>query len=293
MTAAGMKAAYARAVPVVFVLLWSSGFVVARLVRPYTEPESFISLRFVISALLLGGIAQLGGASWPRTAQGWGASLVAGMLMQGAYVGGVFWAVRHGLPAGLAALIAGLQPLLTSALAGPFLGERVTPRRWLGVVIGFVGAALVIAPHLVDATSAPFPAIAACVVAMGAMTLGTIWQKRIGATVDLRVAATIQFVGGLLVTLPIAMATERQGISNHIDVWIGLAWGVIVLSVATTQLLLGLIRRGAVAQVTSLLYLTPPVTALMALALFGEVLVPIQVLGMAIAALGVFVANRN
>ena len=293
MNAAALRAAFTRVAPIVFVILWSSGFIVARLVRPYAEPESFISLRFALSALLLAGLAFEGRASWPRTARGWGASLVVGMLMQGAYVGGVFWAVRHGLSAALAALISGLQPLLTSVLAGPLLGERVTPRRWLGIVIGFLGAALVIAPHLVGAATDPLAAILVCFGAMAAITLGTIWQKRIGGDLDLRTGAAIQFAGGLCVTLPVALATEHRGITNHPDVWIGLAWGVIVLSVLTALLLLALIRQGAVAQVTSLFYLVPPVTAVMALMLFGEALVPLQIVGMAIAALGVFVANRG
>jgi drug/metabolite transporter (DMT)-like permease len=293
MKPSGPRTVLVKGTPVVFVLLWASGFVVARLVRPYAEPESFLSLRFALSAIILATIAVLGGARWPRTHRAWGSNLVTGALMQGAYVGGVFWAVRHGVSAALAALISGLQPLLTGALAGPLLAERVSARRWLGILLGFSGAGLVIAPQLVDTKTLPAGALLVCFGAMVAITLGTIWQKRTGATIDLRAGAAIQFIGGLMVTVPLALVTEHQRIANNRDVWLGLGWGVVMLSVVTALLLLTLIRQGAVAKVTSLFYLVPPVTALMALALFGEGLVPLQILGMAVAAGGVLIANRG
>ena len=211
-----------RLVPALFVLLWASGFVVARLVRPYAEPESFVALRFAISALLLTSIALIGAAPWPRTARGWRDGLVAGALMQGAYVGGVFWSIKHGLPAAVAALISGLQPLLTGALAGPFLGERVSIRRWLGIGIGFAGALLVLAPNLRGAGAVPPGALLACFAAMLAITLGTLWQKRFGLDADLRSAAAIQFFGGLAVVLPLALATERQAFVVSLDFVVGL-----------------------------------------------------------------------
>ena len=282
-----------RATPIVFVVLWASGFVVARLVRPYAEPETFVALRFGLSALMLAGVTIIGDARWPRTRRGWAGSLAAGALMQGVYVCGVFWSIKHGLPAAVAALISGLQPLLTGALAGPLLSERVSRRRWLGILVGFAGALLVLAPNLAGAEKVPTLAILSCCAGMAGLTLGTILQKRIGATVDLRSGATIQFVGGFLVALTLALSGEHLRLINHPDLWIGLAWGVIVLSVTTNLLLLRLIKHGAVAQVTALFYLAPPVTALMALVLFGEGLVPVQIVGMAVAAAGVIIANRG
>ena len=279
--------------PAAFVVLWASGFIVARLVRPFVEPESFISLRFALSATVLAAIAFAVRAPWPRTPAGWLNSLVAGALMQGVYVGATFWAIKHGVPAAVAALISGLQPLLTGALAGPLLRERVGAWRWCGIVIGFVGALLVLAPNLRGAAAIPMPAVLACFVGMLGITVGTIWQKRIGAVTDLRSGAAIQFLGGAAVTLPFAALIPGPAVVNAPDVWIGLAWAVVVLSVATTLLLLRLIRGGAVARVTSLFYLVPPFTALMALALFGEALVPMQIAGMAVAAAGVVVANRR
>lgn len=283
----------AGAVPLLFVILWASGFVVARLVRSYAEPESFVTLRFLCSAAILAAIAFGSGAAWPRTARGVAGSIAAGALMQGAYVGGVFWAVKHGLPAADAALISGLQPLLTGVLAGPLLGEIVSLRRWLGIIIGFCGAILVLLPNLRGAHAVASAAVLACFGAMLAITLGTILQKRVGETVDLRSGAALQFVGGVVVTLPLAFATEHGTIANTPAVWIGLAWGVGVLSVTATLLLLTLLKAGAVARVTSLFYLVPPFTALMALALFGETLVPLQLVGMATAALGVGIANQR
>ncbi len=282
-----------RATPFLFVVLWASGFVVAKLVRPYAEPETFVALRFGLSALLLAGIALIGGASWPSTRRGWVGSLAAGALMQGVYVCGVFWSIKNGLPASVAALISGLQPLLTGALAGPLLGERVSGLRWLGILVGFAGALLVLAPNLGGASAVPPLAILACFTGMAGITFGTILQKRVGATVDLRSGATIQFIGGFLVALTLALCGEHLRLTNHHDLWIGLAWGVIVLSVFTSLLLLRLIKHGAVAQVTALFYLAPPVTALMALALFGESLVPAQIVGMGVAAAGVAIANRG
>ena len=282
-----------RAAPVVFVVLWASGFVVARTVRTHAEPESFVTLRFVLSATILAGIAIAGRASWPRTARGWSASFVSGMMMQGLYVGGVFWAVRHGLSAAVAALISGLQPLMTGVLAGPLLGERVSRLRWLGILVGFLGALLVLAPNVAGAAAVSPFAVLACLGATVSLTLGTIWQKRIGANVDLRSGAAIQFLGGVAVTLPLALATEHGRIDHTIPLCVALAWGVLGLSVAAALLLLGLIRQGAVARVTSLFYLVPPITALMALVLFGEGLVPIQIVGMLVAAVGVAIANRG
>ncbi len=287
------EALLGQTAPAIFVVLWASGFIVARLVRPFVEPEGFISIRFALSAAVLALIALAARAPWPRTPVDWLNSLIAGALMQGVYIGGTFWAIKHGVPAAVAALISGLQPLLTGALAGPLLRERVGAARWCGIAVGFVGALLVLAPTLRGTAAIPAPAMAVAFVAMCGITFGTIWQKRIGAVTDLRSGAAIQFLGGAAVTLPFAATVRGPALVNVADVWIGLAWAVIVLSVVATLLLLHLIRGGAVARVTSLFYLVPPFTALMALALFGEALVPLQIAGMMVAAAGVVIANRR
>jgi drug/metabolite transporter (DMT)-like permease len=281
-----------RLAPPVFVVIWATGFIVARLVAPHVEPLTFLTIRYALAILVLGAIAFAVRAAWPRTVRGWRDGLVAGVLLHGIYLGGVFWSVRHGLPAGVAALIAGLQPLATGLLARPLLGEVVSGRRWAGIGLGFVGAALVISPKLGAADGFPPAALAACLVAMMSITLGTIWQKRVAAAADLRTNAVVQYVGAVVVTVPVAMLTEQGGIEPVPAFWIGLLWAVFGLSIGAIGLLLVLIRRGAVVAVAALLYLVPPVSALMAYALFGEVLTGIQVVGMICAAAGVALASR-
>jgi drug/metabolite transporter (DMT)-like permease len=230
--------------------------------------------------------------SWPRNWHDWRNSLIAGILLHGLYLGGVFWSVKHGLPAGISALVAGLQPLATGLLAGPLLGERVSRRRWVGIGIGFLGAALVVAPKL-GAGGVPPLALGICLLGMLSITFGTIWQKRTGSTLDLRVNAAIQYIGAAAVTLPLVLLTEEGHMDLTLPLLGAMAWAVLGLSIGAIGLLLFLIRQGAVVGVATLLYLVPPVAALMAFALFGETLSPIQLAGMALAAIGVAVASRN
>jgi len=275
--------------PILFVLIWTTGFLTARFVAPHADPLTFLAIRVAASAIAFAVLSTLTGAVWPRTLRGWFNAAVTGVLMQAIYLGGVFWAVRHGLPAGTAALITGLQPLLTAALAFPLLGERVPPRRWAGIILGFLGAVLVLAPQL---RGAPVlvPAVV-CVGSMFAITFGTLWQKHTGAG-DLRTTACIQFLGAAALMIPAALLLETGRFDGSWQAWSGLVWAVLGLSVGATWLLLTLIRRGAVAGVTSLFYLVPPVAALTAWLLFGETLVPVQMAGMALAAAGVGLAAR-
>lgn len=290
MTAAGLM-------PLLFVGIWATGFIVARLVAPHADPLTFVAGRFVLSALAFAGIAAVAHARWPEGVRGWRDALVAGVLMQGCYVGGVFWAVRHGLPAGITALVTGLQPLLTALLAFPLLGERVGWRRWAGIALGFAGAMLVLEPQLHAGSGGTFPGgmlipLLACGAGTAGMTLGTIWQKRTASTADLRTNAAVQFIGAALATIPFAALTESGRFDGSWQAWTGLAWAVCGLSLGAISLLLILIRRGAVAGVASLFYLVPPVVAVLAFALFGERLSVLQVTGMAVAASGVAVASR-
>ncbi|MDO9426117.1 MAG: DMT family transporter [Methylobacterium sp.] len=283
------------AVPAIFVLIWATGFVAARFVAPHADAVTFVALRVVCVAGVLAALAWALGARWPRGGREWTDALVAGILMQGIYVIGVFWSVQHGLPAGIAALVGSLQPLLTALLAGPVLGERVSPRRWAGIGLGFAGAGLVLAPKVgaSDASGIPLAALAACLAAMVAMTTGTLWQKSRGGAADLLSNATIQFVGAAALAIPVALLIGTGRFDASLPAWFGLAWSVLVNSVAGILLLLVLIRRGAVAGVASLLFLVPPVSALMAYGLFGEALAPVQLAGMALAAAGVALASRG
>jgi drug/metabolite transporter (DMT)-like permease len=255
--------------------------------------SAFLVLRYILAASLLGLIALAVGAPWPASGRGWRDGMLAGMLIHGGYLGAVFWSIKHGLPAGISALIAGLQPLVTGMLVGPLIGERVSAQRWLGIAIGFLGTALVIGPKLGAAGGFSALPVAVCFLGTVSITLGTIWQKRTAAAVDLRTNAVAQFVGAALATLPLALMLENGRLEPAPELFIGLTWSVVALSIGAIGLLLVLIRRGAVAGVAALLYLVPPVAALMAFALFGETLSPIQLAGMGLAALGVAVASRN
>lgn len=279
-----------------FVPLWSTGFVTARLVAPHTEPLTFLGLRFAAAGALLGLYALWRGAAWPQGKQAWLDALIAGFLIHGLYLGCVFWAVRHGLPAGISALIAGLQPLLTGLLAKPLLGEEVSRRRALGIIIGAVGAGLTLLPKL-GATGdggIPFIPLLICLAGMVAITLGTIWQKRRGRGADLTTNTAVQYAGALVPVVLGGLLTE-SGVYDWSSVaaWAGLIWSIFGMSIGAILLLMVMIKRGAVAQVAALLYLVPGVSALMAWAMFGEALTAVQIAGLAIAALGVAVAKKG
>jgi drug/metabolite transporter (DMT)-like permease len=281
-----------RLAPPVFVLIWATGFIVARVVAPYAEPLTFLLVRYLLAILVLGLLVLAARAPLPKTARDWRNSLIAGVLLHGLYLGGVFWSVKHGLPAGISALVAGLQPLVTGLLAVPLLGEKVSFRRWVGIGIGFVGASLVVLPKLGDGGVPPL-ALGVCLLGMLSITLGTIWQKRTGGALDLRVNAVIQYIGAAAVTAPMVLLTEHGRMDLTWPLLGALAWAVLGLSIGAIGLLLYLIRQGAVVGVATLLYLVPPVAALMAFGLFGETLSLIQMVGMVCAALGVAVASRN
>lgn len=282
-------------IPAAFVLIWASGFVAARYVAPLSEPLVFVAARLSLVALVLTGIALALRARWPKDGRGWRDGLVAGVLMQGIYVAGVFWSVKHGLPSGIAALVGSLQPLLTAAASEPLLGERVGPRRWAGIGLGFLGAGLVLAPKLgaLDPAGIPPVALAVCLAAMLAMTAGTLWQKRKAAKADLVTNAAIQFIGGAAFAVPLALAAGEAWPELSLPLGLGMAWSVLVNSVAGILLLMALIRRGAVAGVASLFFLVPPVSAAIAYLMFGETLTLVQIAGMAVAAAGVAVASRS
>ncbi len=222
---------------------------------------------------------------------------MAGVLLHGGYVGGVWWAVAQGLPAGISGLITAAQPLLTALLAAPLLGERVTRRQWCGIVVGFIGIVLVLAPRLSAVDTAVLGTVALpMIVNFGAtvsVTLGTFYQKRFVAGADLRTGTCLQFVGALAVVAPLALATETLRFDVNATLLAALAWSVLVMSMAAIALLLLMIRHGELSRVAMLIYLVPPLTALEAFILFGESLSAVQVIGMAVTAMGVWLATRR
>jgi drug/metabolite transporter (DMT)-like permease len=277
------------AAPGVFVVLWASGFVGAKLGLPYAEPLTFLSLRMVGAVLLLGLIMLPAGAKWPGR-DGLLDSYVTGVLMHALYLGGVYIAIAKGLPAALAALVVGLQPLLTSTIANRLLGERVVPQQWIGLVLGLGGVYLVVQDKATVGATTPLAWIAA-IVALLSITVGTVYQKRFGGGIDWRSGMFIQYLAaGILFALG-AMAFETRTVHWTPEFLFALGWLVFVLSFSAIWLLYFLIRRAAATRVVSLFYLTPPVTALMAWFLFGERLAPLALVGMAVCVLGVFLVN--
>ena len=273
-----------------FVLIWSTGFVVARYGLPYAEPLTFLSMRFAGVLMVLAPFSV--GIAWPGRRQGVHMA-VAGVLLQAGYLGGVWIAIHLGMGAGLAALVVGLQPLITALMAGAALGEKVLPRHWAGLGIGFAGVAMVLAPKFsLGAGEVSAANLAASIVAVLAMSAGTVWQKRFVAEGDLVTATMWQYLGGAVPMVALAAAFETGAFTPDPELFFALAWLVLVLSIGAIFLLMYLIRRGAVARVASLFYLVPVVTALMAWALFGESLTLFQLLGMAVTTAGVALATQ-
>jgi drug/metabolite transporter (DMT)-like permease len=277
------------AAPGVFVVLWASGFIGAKLGLPYAEPLTFLALRMFGVVVLLGLFMLIAGAKWPGR-EGALDSYVTGVLMHALYLGGVYISIAKGLPAALSALVVGLQPLLTSTIANRLLGERVAPRQWVGLVLGLSGVYLVVQDKATVGAATPLAWIAA-VVGLVAITIGTVYQKRFGSGIDWRPAMFIQYAAaGILFALG-ATAFESRSVRWTPEFLFALGWLVFVLSFGAIWLLYFLIRRAAATRVVSLFYLTPPVTALMAWSLFGERLAPLALVGMAVCVAGVFLVN--
>lgn len=282
-----------RFVPAIFVLLWATGFIGARYAMPWSEPFSFLTVRLLAAFAILGAVVAIRRPAMPsrRTA---GHAMIAGALIHGIYLGGVFWAIRRGLPAGISALITGLQPLVVAVLAGRLLGERVMARHWAGLATGFVGVVVVLSPKLdASATGYGWATLAAAVLAMLGISAGTLWQKRFGGEGDLMAGTMYQYVGAALLTSLVAFATETGDFTFNGELLFAMAWLVLVLSIGAVFLLMVMIRDGEMSKVSSLFYLVPGVTALMAWALFGEALTAVQIAGMAISAVGVWLASSQ
>lgn len=282
-----------RLVPATFVVLWATGFIGARYAMPWAEPFAFLAVRFAIAFLLLGAAAWFLGRSRITRRDALHA-VAAGALMHGVYLGGVFWAIHRGMPAGLSALIVGLQPLITAVFAGRVLGEQILPRHWAGLAIGFVGVVIVLAPKLGAIGGGVTPAtVTASIIAVAGMSAGTIWQKRFATGGDLLAGTCWQYAGAAVLMALAAFATETGRFELTGELVFAMAWLVLVLSIGAIFLLMLMIRDGEMSKVASLFYLVPAVTALIAWALFGEHLSPIQIAGMAIATFGVGLATRR
>lgn len=284
-----------RAAPLLFVLLWSTGFIGSKVGVLYAEPFTFLSLRFIFALAILVPVALVLGrqaASWVER----GHAAVAGTLLHGVYLGGVLWALRHGMPAGIAALIVSLQPVFTSLLSGALLGERLTARHWIGLGLGLASAVLILAPklemalHSENAGIAP-GAIITTVLALAGITAGTLYQKRFAGRINLVAGAVWQYIGALALTGAAALATETRHVIWTLDFVLAMAWLVIVISIGAIFLLMRLIARDTASRVSGLFYMVPAVTAVIAYFVFGETLSLIQTAGLALASIAVLMIS--
>lgn len=276
--------------PAVFVLLWSTGFIGAKLGLPYAEPFTFLALRYgLVSAVLL-AVLLITRARWPRSRSDVLHTIAAGLLLHGVYLGGVFSSIHLGLEAGVSALIVGVQPLLTAALAGPLLGERVNRIQLFGLLLGLGGVTLVVWQKL-NVDTGTFWSVGLSVIALIGITLGTLYQKRYCGGVSLVSGNLIQFASSGIAMALLAWLLETRNVVWSGEFVFALGWLTLVLSVGAISLLYILIRQGAAARVASLFYLVPPVTALIAWMLFDERLGAVALAGMLMAAAGVALVN--
>ncbi|HSD61793.1 MAG TPA: DMT family transporter [Burkholderiales bacterium] len=292
-TPAPAHARWLALAPALFVVLWSSGFIGAKLGLPYAEPLTFLLLRFLLVVAIMLPAALLTRAPWPQGTAETAHIAVAGMLVQAGYLSGVFCAIHRGVPAGIVALIAGLQPILTALAAGPLLGERVNARQWTGFLLGIAGVAMVLSDKIAFEVH-DWGGVALAVMALASITIGTLYQKRFCPRLDLRTGSVIQFSVSALLLGPLAYSLESMRIEWTGEFAFALAWLTLVLSCGAISLLFIMIRHGEAARVSSLFYLTPPATALIAFVVFNERLSLMALAGMGVAVAGVaLVAGRR
>lgn len=293
MNPGGAAGAWVRAMPAVFVLIWSTGFIVARYGMPYAPPFKFLALRYALSILCFLPWVWLAGVRWPSGARQWLHLSVSGVLMHACYLGGVWAAVKAGMGSGVSALIVGLQPVLT-ALWLSSTGGQVSRRQWTGLLLGFGGLVLVLSRKLGAGHPGDHVDLANLSLIIGALlsiTIGTLYQKRHVAPCDVRTANVAQLAAALVVTLPLAL-TESEPMVWGEALAGAMAWSVLALTLGGSSLLYLLIQRGAATAVTSLLYLVPPCTALMAWILFDEPITALTLTGIALTAVGVSLVVR-
>jgi len=275
--------------PALFVLLWSTGFIAAKFGLPYAAPFAFLFYRFLFVAALMGVVAVIAGARWPKSLVEVGHVVVVALLVHGLYLGGVFVAIAGGMAAGTSAMLVGFQPILTVVLAWLWLHEHVSARQWAGLALGLAGVYCVVGQKisLAGGTSG----LIACLIALAGISVGTLYQKRHCAHIDLMSGSAIQFGACAIVYAPLAVPQAIDAVRWTPSFVFALAWSVVVLSVGAISLLYWLLRHGATTGVARLFYLVPPVTALEAWLLFGETPDGRAIAGMVLIAFGVMLAR--
>ena len=276
--------------PVVFVLIWSTGFIVARFGMPLSPPMKFLAVRYALSILCFLPWIFFAKVAWPQTRVQWLHLAMTGILMHACYLGGVWAAVKAGMGSGLSSLIVGLQPVLTAFWLSS-TGGRVSRRQWAGLVLGFVGLVMVVSRKFGAGGEAHWLNMSFAIMALFGITIGTLYQKRFVAPCDVRTANVVQLAAALAVTLPLALL-ESERMQWQAELFGAMAWSVLALTLGGSSLLYLLIQRGAAASVTSLMYLVPPVTALIAWLLFSESITAVTIAGTLLTAFGVSLVVR-
>jgi drug/metabolite transporter (DMT)-like permease len=288
--ASSSQLSWLRAMPIVFVGIWSTGFIVARFGMPNSPPFAFLWLRFAFSILCFLPWIYLAKVPWPNDKRQWLHLAVTGIFIQAGYLGGVWSAVKGGMGSGLSALIVGLQPVLTAMWLSS-QGGHVTRRQWQGLLLGFVGLSMVVSHKLEDGIEVTPFSLGMAFMALASITVGTLYQKRFVKPCDVRTASSVQLMAAWVITLPLAMM-ETEAIQWNHQILYAMAWSVLCLTLGGSSLFYILIQRGAAASVTSLMYLVPPTTAVLALLLFGETMTFVTLLGILVTALGVSLVVR-
>jgi drug/metabolite transporter (DMT)-like permease len=282
-----------RYAPGIFVIIWSSGFVVAKYAFRNSDVIFFLAIRLLIAAAILALITKAIGQSLRLTRQDLLASIAIGMTLHALYLGGVWQAIAEGSPAGIASVITSLQPVLVSLIAIRFLGERLTRNQFLGLVLGLLGVVLVLEPAFARAGEMTVLALMLLFCALAGSTTATLTQKKVGHSIPLLAGTTVQFlIAGVVLGL-YSFVTGKTRMNWNVESTLAMAWAIIVTSLIAILMLLWMLTRGSAARVTSLLYLVPPMTAIQALVLFGEKLNPQAIIGIAMTALGVALVQKH
>ncbi|MBT4888817.1 MAG: DMT family transporter [Rhodospirillales bacterium] len=285
--------------PALFVFLWSTGFIGSKLGAPYSEPFMFLTMRFAAAAIIMAIISLACRAQWPNTRMRVFHAVMVGIMVHGLYLGGVFWAIDNGISAGISALIVSLQPLITGIAVGSLFGERVTPKRWFGLALGFTGVIMVIWQSLDFSfteggiNSLEAAGLGACVLSLIGITAGTLYQRRFCINEDLRAHQTIQLITVAIIMAALSYTFETRHIEWSPPFIFALIWLTCIMSIGTFSLLYKLVRRGAASQVTGLFFMVPPITALIAYFLFEETPTGLAMAGMAVTVTGVAIATRK
>lgn len=287
----GLSRSWFIAAAALFIFFWASGFVSAKYGFPYAEPFTFLTIRYIIALALLLPVVLVLRVRWPRTPIEFAHVALAGLGVQSVYTIGVYYGIYLGISTGVIALIMAMQPLFTGALAAPLLGERVTLRQWAGLALGFAGVAMVVAEKVDFGTGAAW-GFAFGLTGLTGITLGTLYQKRFCAAVDIRAGVAIQNAVSLALAALLAIGFETMQVEWTGAFIFAVLWSALGLSVIAYGLWYFLVRRGAAARITSLLYLSPPATALMGWLVFGETFAPLGLFGLAVAVAGVALASR-